>query len=216
MFSDTGNTNLFAKSSLFGSTSTSLFGNGSTLFSGSSLFGTNKPVFNFSSLNTGKTFINDQEKKEDDEDNDEEGGDDLFEGSNSPKAYNPEKEIIKTEKSDYEKKYVKQIENLLAYSKETNKFVSKGTGYLSIEVSDKDNKYTAAIVFRYFLWLNLRNSIGTKIVEGVLSNQFSKIEKIFKNFKHIVTIFLLQKGKDKFELGRIKIPVKLIFIYLVF
>ena len=152
MFADKGNNNLFSKSTLFGGNtgsslfgSTSLFGNQSAT---GSLFGNTKPVFNFTNLNTGKTFITDNDKKKEDESEDDgEGGDDLFEGSNSPKAYNPV-EVVKTEESLYSKKYVKQIENLFAYNKEQNKFISKGNGYLSIEYSDKDGKKAAVIAFR--------------------------------------------------------------------
>lgn len=164
LFSNTGSSNLFANSTLFSSNpSSSLFGGSGSLFGNigssgslfnaassgsSSLFG-NKPLINFSNLNKdSNSFLN--KGKSDDEDDDDNGGDDLFQGSNSPNAYNPVEQSVKAEaQSLYTKKYVKQIENLYVYSQSENKFVSKGSGYLSIEFSDKNDTKTGVIVFRY-------------------------------------------------------------------
>jgi len=147
LFSNTGSNNLFSGSSLFSASSsgsTSLFANTS---SSSSLFGS-KPLFNFSSLGSTNNFV----KKDDEDKSDEEGGDenDLFQ-SNSPNPYNPlETSTVSQsqEKSIYTKKYVKEIDNIFVYSKEENKFVSKGKAFLSLEYADADGKKVGVVVFR--------------------------------------------------------------------
>jgi hypothetical protein len=61
-----------------------------------------------------------------------------------------------------------------------------------------------------------RNSMGSKIVEGMIKPEVSKLERFVKNFKHVVSLIYLQKGKEgKIELGRCKIPVKILFNFLV-
>lgn len=148
LFSNTGTGNLFSGSSLFSGTGGSLFSNMPSA-SSSSLFGS-KTLFNFNSLKTDSTTFLSGAKKETDEDENEDDND-LFEGSNSPNAFNPtEPKDHKSskEKGPYTRKYIKQIDNILVYNKEENKFVSKGNGYLSLEYTNQGKK-TAVCVFRY-------------------------------------------------------------------
>lgn len=157
LFSNTGSTNIFSNSTLFSSNpGTSLFGstnNTNSLFGSSnntnSLFGS-KPLINFNNLaKDANSFLNSKKEKSDEED-DGEGADELFQGSNSPSgAYNPVEEKPKYEvNSIYTKKYVKQIDNVFVYNNEEKKYVSKGSGFLSLEYSDKENKKTGVLVFR--------------------------------------------------------------------
>jgi hypothetical protein len=91
-----------------------------------------------------------KEEKSDNEEDDNED-DQLFQ-SNSPNPYNPLSEQPKEEskeKNPYTKKYIKEIENIYVYSKENNKFSSKGKGYLSLEYAEVENKKIAVSVFRY-------------------------------------------------------------------
>jgi hypothetical protein len=133
-----------SKPSIFSDNKPSIFGNAtekSSLFSGA-------PLFSFN--NTGaSSFMTSRKKSDDEEDGDGEDGNELFEGSNSPNAYNPVDNPLEKEKSNYTKKYVKQIENVFVYNKTENKFVSKGNGYLSIEHPNDDQKL-CFIVFRYY------------------------------------------------------------------
>jgi hypothetical protein len=151
LFGNTGS-NIFSNSSLFSTgNSSSIFSNSS---SGSSLFGS-KSLFNFNTISSGTaSFLGESKKEpkvEEDKSEDEgEGDNDLFQSSNSPNAYNPtDKTDIQKEKSIYEKKYVKEIENIFVYVKDESKYVSKGKGFLSLEYADVDNKKVGVIVFRY-------------------------------------------------------------------
>jgi hypothetical protein len=161
---NTGETNKFHGSSLFSDTSSSsLFGSsGSSLFgssiAGSSLFGS-KSLFNFNSIASDNSkFLTTEDKskaKEDKSDNEEDNEDDneLFQ-SNSPNPYNPLSEQPKEqskEKNPYTKKYIKEIENVYVYSKENNKYSSKGRGFLSLEYAEIDGKKISVAVFRYKL-----------------------------------------------------------------
>jgi hypothetical protein len=144
LFQDKGTSNPFSSSSIFTNTGSSLFNFG-TNTSGSSLF-TGQKLFDFSSIkkDEGSFFSKQETQKSDDEDKEEEG-DDVLQGSESPNAYNPTEK--KDEKNDFVKKFVRQIDNILVYNKEDNKFVSKGSGYISIEYTEV-NKKAAFVVFR--------------------------------------------------------------------
>jgi hypothetical protein len=145
----TGSNNLFSGSSLFNTGSTSLL---DSLKSSSSLFSSNNKI-DFNSLATKPLFtqLKPENKKGSDDEDDEEGADELFE-SNSPKhSYNPtlEHNVKKQiEKDDFTKKYVKEIENLFVYTKSSNKYVSKGKGYLSLEHAEIDGKKISVVLFR--------------------------------------------------------------------
>ena len=158
---NTGESNKFHGSSLFGNSgSSSLFGSsGSSLFgssvAGSSLFGS-KSLFNFNSVASDSSkFLTTEDKskaKEDKSDNEEDNGEDneLFQ-SNSPNPYNPLSEQPKEqskEKNPYTKKFLKEIENIFVYSKENNKYASKGKGFLSLEFAEIEGKKIAVAVFR--------------------------------------------------------------------
>jgi hypothetical protein len=156
LFQDKGNANTFSNSTLFSGDNkgSSLFNFSTTASSGSSLFGGQK-LFDFGSIKKDEgSFFKPQEAKtkSDEEDNGEEGEDDVLQGSESP-SYNPTTRVAKDEKSDYVKKFVRQIDNILVYNKEENKFVSKGSGFISVEYTDKDDKKAAFVVFRYILLL---------------------------------------------------------------
>jgi len=148
--------NLKKDSKLFGDTGSNLF-SGSSLFQNNSLFSgtssslfSSKPLFNFSSINSTTTFVKDK-KEEDSDEGEGEGENDLFE-SNSPNPYNP-LEMAKgpktTEKGPYEKRFLKELENIFVYVKDEGKFVTKGKGFLSLEFAEVDNKKVGVIVFRY-------------------------------------------------------------------
>ncbi len=56
--------------------------------------------------------------------------------------------------------------------------------------------------------INIRNSVGKKIVEGLLKPEISKLEKYVKNFKHVASLIYLHKNEktNKIEVGRCKVP----------
>jgi hypothetical protein len=178
-------------SSIFGSqnqSSSSIFG--SQAAASSSLFGTT-PLFNFQTLNKPVSGAG-----EDNEDNEEEGDNEPI-GSDSPNAYNPVED--KKNKSIYTKKYLKQMENIYVFHKgEEKKYLSKGNGFLSIEYTNVGKK-AGLIVYR--------NTMGNKIIEGILSPSVGKFSKYIKNFKHVACVSYITKAKDKFEVNSCKIPV---------
>jgi hypothetical protein len=134
LFTDKGGENPFA-SSLFSEKPLFSFSQGSSLF-------------NFQSFKPNESFLSSKQENKKSDDEDEEGGEDELQGSNSPNAYNPTENVSTLEKSKYTKKFVSHVDNILVYNKDENKFISKGSGYLSIEYTDVDTK-SAFIVFRY-------------------------------------------------------------------
>ncbi len=49
--------------------------------------------------------------------------------------------------------------------------------------------------------------MGNKIIEGFLSTSLKTFSKYIKNFKHVASFSILQKGKSgKFEIGYCKVP----------
>jgi hypothetical protein len=147
LFTDKGTSNIFSSSSIFSNTGSSLFSTNTT--TGGGLFSGQK-LFDFGSLNKDNTsFFTKQEAKKSDDEEGEEGDDDVLQGSESPNAYNPTILEKKDEKSDFVKKFVRHIDNILVHNKEDNKFVSKGSGFVSIEYTEVHKK-SAFVVFRYF------------------------------------------------------------------
>lgn len=181
---------LFSNTSLFSNAGSSLFKN-SSLFSDSNI---TKGASLFSNLNNTSTFL-----KKDEEDSAEDE-DKLFNRTDDPEAFKP-KEKVEPEESDYLREYLKQLDNIFIYSSENKKFVSKGNGYLSLELH-KTKKY-AIFLFR--------NSMGTKIIEGSIHEKLKDIEKYTKNFKHVASIKYLSLG-SKPEVKYCKIPVSLILL----
>lgn len=56
--------------------------------------------------------------------------------------------------------------------------------------------------------------MGKNIITGYLNSSLFKFEKYVKNFKHVVGFAFLQKNKDKFEIGKCKIPVFNFYFYV--
>ena len=104
--------------------------------------------------------------------------------------------------SDYSKIYNTQINNLFIYNKEDKKYVSKGSGFLSIEKTkdEKNKEHSAVVVYR--------NQTGNKLIEGFINKKFNKFEIINKNFNFIVFFNLILMNNNKPELGSIKIQFR--------
>ena len=186
------NTNNNNSTSLFGNknnnNSTSIFSNTNNNNS-TSLFGNNNnnnstSIFsNTNNNNSTSLFGNkDNEKKEE----------------NKPKSEKP-KPLVSQDFSNYDKKYNNHIDNFYVFSRITKKYVSKGNGFLSLEISKDKNKKSSVIVFR--------NQGGNKLVEGFIRPNISKIEGEEKNYKNIATIWYIYLNElGNTELGAAKIP----------
>jgi hypothetical protein len=58
--------------------------------------------------------------------------------------------------------------------------------------------------------------MGSKIVEGIIKPEVSKLERFVKNFKFVISLIYLQKNKEgKVEVGRCKIPVRNVLILVL-
>ena len=104
--------------------------------------------------------------------------------------------------SQYSKLFNLSINNLFLYNKSDKKYVSKGSGFFSIEKTkdDKSEKPKVVTVFR--------NHAGNKLVEGFLDNKFNKFDILTKDFDYVVCfgIFIMNDGKP--DIAFIKIPFK--------
>jgi hypothetical protein len=215
-----GNSNNNNSTSIFSNTnnnnSTSLFGNKdnekkeennsnsfSHIFKQGNLFKSTlfsnleKPELTFSGFkNTNSFFTENNDKKEENEEEENE----LFneEEENKPKSEKP-KPLVSQDFSNYDKKYNNHIDNFYVFSRITKKYVSKGNGFLSVEISKDKNKKSSVIVFR--------NQGGNKLVEGFIRPNISKIEGEEKNYKNIATIWYIYLNElGNTELGAAKIP----------
>ena len=215
-----GNNNNNNSTSIFSNTnnnnSTSLFGNKdnekkeennsnsfSHIFKQGNLFKSTlfsnleKPELTFSGFkNTNSFFTENNDKKEENEEEENE----LFneEEENKPKSEKP-KPLVSQDFSNYDKKYNNHIDNFYVFSRITKKYVSKGNGFLSVEISKDKNKKSSVIVFR--------NQGGNKLVEGFIRPNISKIEGEEKNYKNIATIWYIYLNElGNTELGAAKIP----------
>ena len=175
--------------SLFGSSSDNLIKKDSSLF-GSGLF-----TFNTS---------NSKDEKKDSK-SDEEEGDDNIGQSNSPNAYNPEKETEKEKENNnngFKKIYIKRVDDLYTLNKEEKKYISKGNGYISIEIKkDNDDKRFAVLMFR--------NLIGKTLLEGIFNEKIDKFDTYEKKFKfvaHLMVVIKENDEKDKISICNVKIP----------
>ncbi len=111
------------------------------------------------------------------------------------------KPLVSQDFSNYEKKYNSYIENFYVFSRITKKYVSKGNGFLSVEISKNKNKKRGVIVFR--------NQGGNKIIEGFITSNISKIEREEKHYKTIATIWYIYFNElGNTELGAAKIPFR--------
>ena len=206
-----GNSNNNNSTSIFSNTnnnnSTSLFGNKDNekkdifkqgnLFKSTLFSNLEKPELTFSGFkNTNSFFTENNDKKEENEEEENE----LFneEEENKPKSEKP-KPLVSQDFSNYEKKYNNHIDNFYVFSRITKKYVSKGNGFLSVEISKDKNKKSSVIVFR--------NQGGNKLVEGFIRPNISKIEGEEKNYKNIATIWYIYLNElGNTELGAAKIP----------
>ena len=147
-----------------------------------------------------KKEIDEDNKKNDKKEENEEEENELFneEEENKPKSEKP-KPLVSQDFSNYEKKYNNHIDNFYVFSRITKKYVSKGNGFLSVEISKDKNKKSSVIVFR--------NQGGNKLVEGFIRPNISKIEGEEKNYKNIATIWYIYLNElGNTELGAAKIP----------
>ena len=177
--------------SLFGSSSDNLIKKDSSLF-GSGLF-----TFNTS---------NSKDEKKDSK-SDEEEGDDNIGQSNSPNAYNPEEETEKEKENNnngFKKIYIKRVDDLYTLNKEEKKYISKGNGYISIEIKkDNDDKRFAVLMFR--------NLIGKTLLEGIFNEKIDKFDTYEKKFKYVAHLMVVikendEKDKNKISICNVKIP----------
>ena len=179
----------------------SLFGsNDNIIKKDSSLFGSGLFVFNSNDNNK-------DEKK--DSKSEEEEGDDNIGQSNSPNAYNPEKEIEKDNENNtnsFKKIYLKRIDDLYTLNKEEKKYISKGNGYISIEIKkDNDNKRFAVLMYR--------NLIGNTLLEGIFNEKINKFDSYEKKFKYVAHLIVIVKENDDKEKNKISIcDVKIPFM----
>ena len=187
------------------------------LFSGESLFKPSGSLFSntegltFSGFKNTTSFFTDNISKEKKNENEleEEDENELFKDEDDkPKTENP-KPLESQDISNYEKKFTIHIDNFYVYSKENKKYISKGNGFLSIEISKDKNKKSSVIVFR--------NHGGNKLVEGFIINNLSKIITEEKNYKNISTVHYLSiNNLGKNEIGIAKIPFSNIELFKSF
>lgn len=151
----------------------------------------------FSSIleNNNNNKNNENENNNEEEENEEE---------DKPKTNYVGEPLKAQDYSDYEKIFNKFISNFYLYSKETRKYVSKGSGFFSIEKTkvkekDKENIKKAVIVFR--------NHGGNKLVEGFIDTKFSQLTKK-KDIRTFINIGFIMMNNDEPELGSARIQLK--------
>ena len=216
------------KKSLFGNAPTTggLFGNlnststeKKSLFSNFSFGDKNQPssffnsgsLFNDPKISKGSslfsTFQNNDafcKNKEENSDDDEDGEGELCEPTDNIEAYKPDDSTPAN--TEFNRVYVKQVENLYIFSKDENKFVSKGKGFISLEQHKEKLNYI--FVFR--------NTMGVILLSGVFTEGLKKVEKVTKNFKNIASFACIELDKsNKPVLKFCKIPVSYLFLILL-
>ena len=162
----------------------------------------------------GDNFIKNliDNKKENNKKNDEkdntlfEGGDldsDKSDEGDKPKTKYVAEPLKAQDYSEYSKLFNLNINNLFLYNKLNKKFVSKGSGFFSIEKTkdDKSEKHQAVVVFR--------NHAGNKLVEGFLDSNFKNLDIINKEFNYVACFGIVMMNEGKPDLGLIKIPFKI-------
>lgn len=213
---DTNNNenSIFSKNagkSLFGNTDTN--NNVKSLFSnngGKSLFGDINNYNNPFSEIKGDVFAKSLFSKTQNKSNEKEGN--LFEGEeenseNSNEGDQPKTKYVAEplkaqDYSEYSKLFNLNINNLFLYNKTEKKYVSKGSGFFSIEKTkdEKSEKHQAVVVYR--------NHAGNKLVEGFLDKKFNKFDILSKDFNYVVCFGIIMMNDGKPEIGFIKIPFK--------
>ena len=168
-------------------------------FTGNLFSNTGKPQLTFSDFKSINSFFNESNNKKE-ENEEEKNENELFneEDDEMPKKEKP-KPLVSQDFSNYEKKYNSYIENFYVFSRITKKYVSKGNGFLSLEISKDKNNKRGVIVFR--------NQGGYKLVEGFIISNISKIESEEKHYKPIATIWYIYFNElGNIQLGTAKIP----------
>ena len=104
--------------------------------------------------------------------------------------------------SEYSKLFNLNINNLFLYNKKEKKYISKGSGFFSIEKTkdEKSEKHQAVVVFR--------NHAGNKLVEGFMDIKFNKCDIISKDFNYVVCFGIIMMNENEPDIGFIKIPFK--------
>ncbi len=170
-------------------------------FTGKLFSNTEKPQLTFSDFKSKNSFFNERNNKK--EENEKEKNENVLFNEvedDKPKKEKP-KPLVSQDFSNYEKKYNSYIENFYVFSRITKKYVSKGNGFLSVEISKNKNKKRGVIVFR--------NQGGIKIIEGFITSNISKIEREEKHYKTIATIWYIYFNElGNTELGAAKIPFR--------
>ena len=208
--------------SLFDNTNNSLFGNnaGKSLFNNQENKNSNNNSLLFPFINTsnnpfseiGKNtftkslFANQFEnnKKNNEQDNTlfegDDGGSEKSDEGDKPKTKYEAEPLKAQDYSKYSKLFNLNINNLFLYNKTDKKYVSKGSGFFSIEKTKDENndKHQAIVVFR--------NHAGNKLVEGFLDTQFKKFDIFTKEFKYVVCFGIIMMNEGKPDIGFIKIP----------
>lgn len=184
LFSNFNSSNNAFQSSLFSNTSLL---NNSELLKGSTLFG---------SLPKTELNISSKEKGENCEDDGDEEVEAFFKKeSENIVGFKPDSSSQIN--SDFEKLFIKQVDHLYIFSKEDQKYISRGKGYISLE-KHKQNK-TAIVIFR--------NPMGVKLLEGVINVHSKEVEKSSKNYKNIASFSAWEIKDNKPILKLCKIPV---------
>ena len=213
--SDTNNN----ENSIFSSNAgKSLFGNNDTINNVKSLFSNNGGKSLFGDINNNNPFSEikgdvfakslfseNPNKSKEKEGNLFEGEEENSENSNEgdqPKTKYVAEPLKAQDYSEYSKLFNLNINNLFLYNKSEKKYVSKGSGFFSIEITkdEKSEKHQAVVVFR--------NHAGNKLVEGFLDKKFNKFDIVSKDFNYVVCFGIIMMNDGKPEIGFIKIPFK--------
>ena len=213
--SDTNNN----ENSIFSSNAgKSLFGNNDTNNNVKSLFSNNGGKSLFGDINNNNPFSEikgdvfakslfsaNPNKSKEKEGNLFEGEEENSENSNEgdqPKTKYVAEPLKAQDYSEYSKLFNLNINNLFLYNKSEKKYVSKGSGFFSIEKTkdEKSEKHQAVVVFR--------NHAGNKLVEGFLDKKFNKFDIVSKDFNYVVCFGIIMMNDGKPEIGFIKIPFK--------
>ena len=213
--SDTNNN----ENSIFSSNAgKSLFGNNDTINNVKSLFSNNGGKSLFGDINNNNPFSEikgdvfakslfsaNSNKSKEKEGNLFEGKEENSENSNEgdqPKTKYVAEPLKAQDYSEYSKLFNLNINNLFLYNKSEKKYVSKGSGFFSIEKTkdEKSEKHQAVVVFR--------NHAGNKLVEGFLDKKFNKFDIVSKDFNYVVCFGIIMMNDGKPEIGFIKIPFK--------
>ena len=160
-----------------------------------------KSLFN----NNNNQKNNNENKKE--KENIFEGVDENSENSDEGEGDKPKTKYVAEplkaqDYSEYSKIFNLNINNLFLYNKTDKKYVSKGSGFFSIEKTkdEKSEKHQAVVVFR--------NHAGNKLVEGFLDKSFNKFDILSKDFNCVVCFGIIMIKDGKPDSGFIKIPFK--------